>query len=214
MPPAAIAIPSLDEIRSHPVVARGDTQPVVELGLDLSSSAVGWAVSVDREHLTRGKFVFPKTAGMGLKVKEFFTFLREVFRHFRPHRIVLEKPVMRHGSSTARHNEMLAIVRLAAVEAGVGEILDENMVPPQTIKRCLKVPKGQNHEENKQNMLKLINQRLGIHLRWHKSNKAESDDDIADAIAALETIWVLDEERKAPPSTKKKAKRALKGKKL
>jgi Holliday junction resolvasome RuvABC endonuclease subunit len=209
----ATALPPIDEIRANPVVQVGSLLPFIEMGFDLSTTAVGWAVSANQSHVARGKLIFNKAAGMGAKVRAFYHFLRDLLSFFKPQRLVLEKPVMRHGSSTARHNEMLAIVRLAAVEVGIGEIDDAFMIPPQTIKRCLKVPKGANYEDNKQQMLKLINQRLGINLKYHKANKTESDDDIADAIAALEAAWVLDQERATPPSAKSgRKKKAKEGK--
>jgi Holliday junction resolvasome RuvABC endonuclease subunit len=211
MSPAAVrgadAVPSMDEIRGKPVVARGNAAPVVEIGLDLSSSAIGWAVSVDQLLYNHGKLVFRRTDGMGAKVRDAYEFFWDLFRFYKPTRICLEKPVMRHGSSTARHNEMLAVVRLAAISAGAGEIADEAMIPPQTIKRCLKVPKGDSHEENKRNMLELVNQRLGLRLKFHKGSKLESDDDIADAIAVLMTLWVLDVERAAPAPHKRSNKK-------
>lgn len=206
-PMVGVAYPTIEELKANPIVPRAGEEPNIDMAFDLSSSAVGWAVAQNHVQVRRGKLVFHKSAGMGAKLRAFALFLQELFFIYLPTRIALEKPVMRHGSSTTLHNQMLAIVRLKAVEKGLGEIADENMIPPQTIKRCLKVEKGKDHADNKRRMVELINHKLGLHLKYHKSNKVETDDDIADACAVLEALWVLDVERSIPVKPKKIAKK-------
>lgn len=189
-PPAGEAIPALGEIRATPLATRvGEEAPRIDLGLDLSTTCVGWAQGADQQSIVQwGKFVFRTKAPFGERLLALEAFLRELFQATQPERLWVERPLSRHGKTTSRHYEVLGIVRKVWREVSGAEIPDEQIIAPATIKSRLKVKRGGDHQKNKEIMLRRVNELYGLRLKYD-DNKRKSDDDAADAIALLSAAW-------------------------
>lgn len=188
---AGTGYPSLEEIRANPIPKDRRKEASRELALDISSSCVGWALGSDRKPLRWGKFVFKTTAEVGEKLVSFEEFLRVLIETYKPDRLLIEKPPARRGKTTERHFELVGIARKVWAELTGKEILPAWMISPTTIKRAMGVPSGRDHKENKAIMVKKINSLFGLNLRVKKNSDSRvlNDDDIADAIAVLETYY-------------------------
>lgn len=107
---------------------------------------------------------------------------------FDPDEIVAEKPVSRMGPTTARHYELLGVLRLLWWVHKKEGIPAENIIDVKTIKKVMGVRSGRNHDKNKEIMVDKINKLFGLNLRYQAGSSMEakilSDDDIADSIAA------------------------------
>jgi Holliday junction resolvasome RuvABC endonuclease subunit len=191
MKPAGTGFPSVAEILGNPLPAsvqqgRGS----VELALDISSSCVGWAIGANRKAaLHYGKFVFKSTAEIGEKLVSFEEFLNALLTAFGPTRLLIEKPPARRGDTTARHFELVGIVRKVWRSRTDKEILKSWFIPPRTIKRVMNVRSGNNHTDNKKIMVNKINSLFQLSLKFHPNSSLQSDDDVADAIAVLVTYY-------------------------
>jgi Holliday junction resolvasome RuvABC endonuclease subunit len=186
--PAGTGYPSLQEIKSYRISSR-KKKPTVDLGLDLSSSCVGWALGVDRRIVYKGKFAFKTTADIGEKLVSFEEFIETLLAVFQPNRVYIEKPLSRKGSTTARHFELLGIVRKVWRQASDKEVLDSWLISARTIKTVMMVERSKDHKENKRRMVEKINNLYGFKLRFHPNSCIQSDDDTADACAVLTTAW-------------------------
>lgn len=192
--PAGQGFPNTQQIQANPLVLpqrKAKTKVPIDLALDLSSSCVGWCIGVDRKSLARwGKFVFKSTAGTGEKLVSFEEFLATLLAVFQPDRILIERPSNK-GKTRERHTEIMGIVRKVWFEATGGEILDSWIVSPVTVKNAMQVERGRDHAQNKEIMVRKINSLYSslLHLKYHPNSKLQSDDDIADAIAVLLTVW-------------------------
>lgn len=182
-------IPSVAEIESYKLPRRRGKRQTVDLALDMSTSCVGWVVGVNHKPIHHGKFILKKDAGIGHKLAAFDEFLASLLVAFTPDRLAVEKPVKRRGNTTERHMELMGIVRKTWVQYMGEELMESWIIPPTTVKRVLQVQPGANHEANKQIMVERINDLFDLGLKYHKSNKKISDDDIADAYAVLVTLW-------------------------
>lgn len=184
-----IGFPSIAEINGFRLPKKAKKKQTVDLALDISSSCVGWAAGIKPDPLKFGKFVFRSNADVGEKLLAFDEFLAVLFKSIQPDRLFVEKTLSRKGKTTERHLEILGIVRLVWREHSKQEILDSWLIPARTVKNILKVPRGQNHAENKLIMVNKMNDLYGLNLKYHKSSKYQSDDDVADALAVLSTAW-------------------------
>lgn len=119
----------------------------------------------------------------------FKSYLLTVFKTYGPDRVIVEKPISRHGKTTALHNQLLGIVRLIAIESLEYEIEDRHLVSPRTVKGILGVKAGDDHNHNKRIMVEYVNETLGLKLQYHDNSKLQTEDDIADAIAIILAIW-------------------------
>jgi Holliday junction resolvasome RuvABC endonuclease subunit len=195
--PAGRGFPTASEITSNPnparIVAKGKVKPAkksqVILTLDLSTSCVGWAVGEEPRLVNYGKFVFTDDREFGEKMLAFKAYLLTIFTTYRPDRVIVEKPISRHGNTTALHNQLLGVVRLLAVEALEYEIMDRHLVSPRTVKALLEVKAGDDHNHNKKIMVEHVNKAFGLKLQFHENSKLQTEDDIADAIAILLACW-------------------------
>lgn len=188
--PAGLGFPSIEEIRANPIVARGKEKAVLtDLAFDLSSSAVGWAVGANRKLQRYGKLVFKTTAGPGEKLVYFEEYLDTLIQTYWPKALIVERPLSKKANTTARHFELLGIVRKVWAEHTGGELLDNWIISPTTIKSLMQVQRGADHTQNKIIMVNKINQLYGLSLKFDKNSKYKTDDDTADAIAALTTFW-------------------------
>lgn len=190
--PTATPIPSLAELQANPIVLKANKKKArgaVILALDLSSSCVGFAVGVGRRRHAQGKLVFKTTAEIGAKLGAFFAFLLALLALYKPERLVIEKPLTRRGATTARHNELLGVARLAWLEKTGEEILDSWIISSVTVKNVMGVERGGSHDENKKIMIRKINSLYGLSLKFDPNSKLKTDDDVADALAVLTTAW-------------------------
>lgn len=179
------------KLPASPIPERVGRKAAVDLGLDMSSTCIGWAVGVDRELTAWGKFIFTKGAPIGEKLQAFDAWFDGLLELYQPTRVLCEKPLARRGNVTMRHNELFGVARLALRRRFQMEILDSWFISSITVKRVMNVRRGASHAENKQIMVDAINRLYGLGLRYHRSNKQISDDDAADAIAVLTTYWRL-----------------------
>jgi Holliday junction resolvasome RuvABC endonuclease subunit len=187
--PAGRAIPSIEQIQSNPVIGRKGEKILTVLALDLSSSCVGWAVGANGKVARYGKLVFKSTAGPGEKLVSFADFLTVLVTQFWPEVIVIEKPLSRRASTTARHFELLGIVRHLWFTVTGMEIPEAWLISPMTIKSVMGVKRGANHSQNKQIMVAKVNSLYGLRLKYSPTSKLTTEDDIADAIAVLTTYY-------------------------
>jgi Holliday junction resolvasome RuvABC endonuclease subunit len=158
------------------------------IAFDMSVTCVGWCLFLDREPINYGKFVFKSTAKIGEKLAIFAEFLRDLFEAFAPDEIVVEKPLNRRGSTTARHYELLGVLRLVWLELQAAEIPKEAVIDPKTVKTVMGVQRVTgDHDKNKELMVCYINKLFGLKLKYDKHSPRKSDDDVADAIAVGET---------------------------
>lgn len=162
---------------------------LVEAGFDVSSSCVGWSLGIDKELINFGKFVFKSTAEIGEKLVAFEQWFRTFLQTYKPKRIIIEKPLSRKGNVTMRHNELMGIIRKVWREETGSEVLDSWFLPATTIKRLMNVTRGRNYDDNKRIMVEKVNDICGLRLRYHRTSKLQSDDDVADAIAVLMSYW-------------------------
>lgn len=159
------------------------------LGLDVSSTLVGYSVFSDTKLVTYGKFQ-PKGSSHGEKLKSFYVFLLKLLKDFRPDNVILEIPF--RGSSYAILSMYIGVVLMAHAEVLGYELPKSNKIRPIDVKRALGLPLKQSHETHKRNMLKKINKLYGLRLRFRKTTKTKStDDDIADAIAVVHAWHIL-----------------------
>lgn len=167
--------------RSHPPLEEIQVPEgtEVDIAFDLSSSTVGWAVGVDRTPVAHGRFVFKTTAKTGEKLFEFDHFLTQLFQIVSPTAVIAEQPLSGRGHTTARHYELLGVVRKEC-QAFLGE--EVIVIPVREIKNVMMVQSGGKHQKNKQIMVQKINHLLGLSL-------TEEDNDSADAYAVLITHW-------------------------
>lgn len=184
-----IAIPSLVEIKANRV-PRCKKKQTRDLGLDLSISCIGWAFGIDKDLYSWGKFIITGDASsVGAKLALIRDFFMSLLETFAPDRLFIEKPLLGRGNTTRRHLEILGLVRALWFEYKGEEVLPSWVVSPMTVKNALKVKRGHKHSRNKKIMVYAINEMYGLNLRYGSRNKLSSDDDIADAIALLTTVW-------------------------
>lgn len=160
------------------------------LALDISSSCTGFAFGANGSVLKYGKWVnknYDKgNKDHGKSLLKFSAWLSRVVRGCEkaPEVVVIESPYFRRNIKTYGTLSKF----LGVAEREVRRILPNAeiiMVNASQVKTALNVEKGTSHEARKRNMVKKINKLLGLNLKFHKSNKTISDDDIADSIGVL-----------------------------
>lgn len=162
----------------------------IRLGLDVSSTLVGYSVFKGTKLHTYGKFR-PEGPHHGAKLKSFYEFLQQLLAKHTPDDVILEMPF--RGSSYAVLSMYVGVVLMAHAEVLGYELPSRNKVRPVDVKRRLGLPSKQTHEQNKRNMLRYINRTYGLRLRFRRNTKTRtSDDDIADAIGLVH-VWLLRE---------------------
>lgn len=176
-------------------ISNPSDHPVV-LAFDLSGSCIGWAVGIGGALINYGKYVFKTTAMPGEKLLAFAELLETLFTTYQPEILLAEKPLAR--GKTVNHFEFLGVLRLAWRDYTGEELDKEHIISPRTVKTHLNVPRGRNHQHNKELMVKKINTLFRLNLVCATS-KYKSDDDTADAIAVMVTYWML--HAVIPPTT-------------
>ena len=170
------------------------------IALDVSGSSTGWAYGDGRELLEWGKFISNLRRSRGQRLHEFFEWLAELFTEYQPEVILVEKPFLgRNSNVLANLSKFVAMVEAQAY-GSVGLALDPTwFVDPRQVKKLLKVKKSvvkkstkAKHDDNKQLMVRRINELYGLGLKYGKNkSKKYNDDDIADAIAVWHAWWLL-----------------------
>lgn len=189
--PPAQAIPSEQEIKAGLIPQVNGKKNKIALGLDLSSSCVGWAVSCNKDIVTWGKFVFKTTAEIGEKLLAFEEFIQVLLDTYDPTVLVIERPVSGRRRNNRRTIELVGVLRKLWRAHSGGEIKKSWVISPKTVKTHMNVRHGTDHADNKEIMVNKINQLLGINLKYDRYSKYKSDDDPADAIAVLMTYLRL-----------------------
>lgn len=170
------------------------TTPERVLALDVSSRCVGWSEFSGGTLHRYGKFVVPGTPGHhGERLQEFRVWLARLLRDLEPTVLIYEAPYsgrMRHTFGVL--SRYAGVVEALHWEHFGTELLEPQAVPARTVKRAIQAPKGKTHEENKRIVLRLVNERFGLSLRYKDNdpNKRVTEDDVADAIA-LNWAWHL-----------------------
>ena len=192
--PVATAVPSEKEIEASAIPKTHGNKNRIVLGLDISSSCIGWGLACDgelpagRRHLppiTYGKYIFKTTAKIGEKLVAFEGFLNTLLDTYAPVVLAYEKPLSARNINNARSIELVGILKKVWREWSGTEIKKAWILTPKTIKNRLKVKRGRNHDRNKEIMVNKINHLFGLNLKYHPNSKYESDDDVADAIAVV-----------------------------
>jgi RNase H-fold protein (predicted Holliday junction resolvase) len=190
--PAGRGYPSLEEVRGCPVPKIAGTKGgkvVTILAMDLSTSCIGWALGMDRKLALYGKFVFKKDASIGAKLSIFREYLEVLLDIYEPDRVLVEKPMSGRGTTTARHYELLGVVREALFSNLNKDFLDSWIISAKTVKGLMRVKPTGDHDLNKVAMCNKINELYGFDLVFDKNSKIKSGDDIADAIAVLTAYY-------------------------
>lgn len=182
---AGTSYPSIEHIQGSAQPERLENEVVI-LALDLSTSCVGWCLGIDTDLVLWGKYVFKRSAGIGEKLHAFAEWLQVLIDTYKPDRILLEEPLKRKGNTTARHYEMLGVVRQVWRSRTGTEILKSWIISSTTVKTHMKVKRGRNHSHNKAIMVDKVNDLYNLKFQY-ASSKHRSDDDIADAIAVWTT---------------------------
>lgn len=190
--PVGQAFPSIAEIRSCQIAqAVGEASGERTLAFDLSTGCVGWALGIDGGLTQYGKLIFKASASVGEKLAAWEEFASALIDTIRPDRIVLERPMSRSGAVTARHYELLGILRFAYRRSTGAEVGADCLIPARTAKLTVGVRKGGTYEDRKRYMVERINAITGLALKYDAKSKRVSDDDIADAIAILLTYSAI-----------------------
>lgn len=159
--------------------------------LDLGVKCVGFAFGNKDSLIKYGKYVAKPGLANGERLYKFSKWLSSTINGLptRPNIVIIESPYLKQNVKTyGVLNQLLGVAsreiyRILAVE--------EQEIPPSKVKNVVKPKKSSDYYERKANMVTKINQIYNIDLKYHKSNKNISDDDIADAIALLETYVKL-----------------------
>jgi Holliday junction resolvasome RuvABC endonuclease subunit len=123
----------------------------------------------------------------------FESWLDELLMNYSPDQVLLEKPFFGHRRNTYGVLQMyVAIVLASYYRWSGGEIPSENRIAAHEVKRRLKQPKGKSYEDRKRLMVRTINKRFNLRLRFKAKDPSKklSDDDTADAIAVVWS-WIL-----------------------
>lgn len=161
-----------------------ESRPQRILALDSSSACIGYAVFEQEQVLAYGKFI--PTGGRGThgeKLAGFRAWLMALVAEVVPDRVCFELPF--HGRRRNTFGVLcryIGVIEAVHFEALGREVGDGDAIPAHLIKRAIGAPRGQTHEENKRRVVRMVNERYGLRLRYADDKKI-SQDDIADAIA-------------------------------
>ena len=157
------------------------------LALDPSSACVGWSLFEAGELARQGKYIQQGEKGRhGQKLDTFRVWLDALLIDLHPDRLLYEAPYqgrMKHTFGIL--SRYVGIIEAVHFWHFGYEIPPNDAVPAHTVKRAIGAKRGANHEDNKVIVLKLVNARYGINLKYKKNDrdKKTTQDDIADAIA-------------------------------
>jgi len=163
--------------------------------LDLGSKASAFAYGQDGLLEKYGKFISDKSLVKETNhpkiLKTFASWLSKTINLLptKPSVVIIESPYWNRNAHTYKILCMYLGVALMQIARSIpnAEIIQ---MPPATVKQILKVPKGKTHKERKVNMVKKINKLHGLRLRYNGTNKENTDDDVADAIALLDAYFI------------------------
>lgn len=156
------------------------------LALDVSSKCVGWAIFDDGYLVGAGKYVVVGD-GHGEKLTKFREWLLGVLDRALPTCVAYEAPYAgRNRRTYGVLSRYVGVVDQTYYEVTHTELPVDCAIPAHAVKRAIRAPKGKSYEDNKRAVLKLVNSKFRLRLRYkRKSQKGRilGDDDIADAIA-------------------------------
>lgn len=163
------------------------------LALDISSSATGWAYGYDNKLIAYGKYITKQSGERGKRLYEFSEWIERLVKEKNPELIIIERPFRgRNSNVLAILSKFVAVAEIAAYKVLKLEIQPDHFLDPRTIKKTLKVKRGNNHDQNKRLMVNKINSIYGLKLKYNpKKSKTFNDDDEADAIAILHAWWKI-----------------------
>lgn len=156
------------------------------LSFDVGTSCTGFAFGTDNNILAWGKYVADKkNADEGELLVEFSKWIDKniVTLTKKPTRVVIESPYYKMNIRT--YGQLMKYVGMVQREVYRQTGIECEFVSASSVKTKIGVKKGVTYQERKLNMVNHINSLFGLNLKFHKSNKKISDDDIADAIALL-----------------------------
>jgi Holliday junction resolvasome RuvABC endonuclease subunit len=182
-------------------MGKGKPRPILPDGqrvltLDLSSSGVGYAYGAGGVVLSYGKYVSSDKDGNGQLLLKFSKWLAQVINRLPapPEIVVIEQPYL--GFNPHTYSVLSKVVGVA--EREVYRLLgyEPQFMTPSEVKSKLGIAKTKNHDKNKRNMVKKVNDLLGLDLKFVKGKKSastkakRSDDDVADALGMLLAWWL------------------------
>lgn len=162
------------------------------IGLDTSSKCIGWSLFEDGRLVTYGKHRLD-SGKHGEKLANFNEFLIKLFSAHQANEVIIEMPY--RSSAYGILMWYIAVVLLSHYQVYERELPAKNMLQTRTIKTCLGVESGKDHNENKALMVARINDMFGLNLVFKPKDisKIVSGDDIADAIAVA---WAWQEKER------------------
>jgi hypothetical protein len=164
------------------------------LGLDTSSTCVGYALYEGPVPVVWGRYVV-EGKDHGEKLYNFALFIRQLITELKPDEVLYEQPFAgRRRNTFGILMQYVAHVRSVYWAQAGKEIPEINRVPAHMIKKVLRMPRGEDHEDNKRLAVDEVNAvygHLGICLTYKKDDKkkTDSEDDTADAIQ-LVRAWI------------------------
>jgi hypothetical protein len=161
------------------------------LALDSSSVACGWSVFEGGALVAHGRYC-QAGKGHGERLANFRVWLLDLMDEWKPDVVMYEAPYRGRSKNTfgvlVRY---VAVIEAAHFEHYEREIGKTEAVAAHTVKRAIGAPRGASHDENKRIVMKLVNSRYRLRLRYSAKDskkKKVSQDDNADAIA-LNWAW-------------------------
>lgn len=161
------------------------------LGLDVSSVCVGWALFDSGVRIQHGKFLMPGD-DHAERLVAFEAWLQAHLERVEADELVVEMPY----PGRRRHAYGVLMMYFAVVLMTYRRVFARPMpttsqVPAARIKRVLRLPKLTEHAERKRQMVRIINERYALNLKYKERDpkKRISDDDVADAIALVD-VWL------------------------
>jgi len=166
------------------------------LGLDVSSSAVGWCIFHDDALIKYGKLHPHGADGThGEKLAEYRKLLCELFETYELDHVVVEVPY-RGRNATTYGTLMMYLGTLLATyfEYFTEELPKVQQIQPSQVKDLLGFEQIKVYGERKRRMVELINSLYSLDLKYKAKSKL-SDDDVADAIALVHAWRTLQRKR-------------------
>jgi len=177
------------------------------LALDIAGKATGWAVGKGKTLLGYGKFLSNMKHNRSQRLSEFGEWLAGLLAKEEPDIVLIEKPYLgRNSNVLVNLSKYIAIAEVEVFRTLNKEVEEEWLLDPRSVKKGLKLKKPRSkqsarakHDENKELMVRRINEIYGLKLIYDANSKIKSDNDSADAIALLH-FWWLESDRSSHES--------------
>ena len=154
--------------------------------LDLGTKCTGYAYGQKDSLIKWGKYVAKTGMSHGERLYKFSKWLATTINGLprKPTVVLIESPYMKNNVKTYGVLSQLLGVASREIYRILG--VEPIEIPPSKVKNVLKPKPGKTYDERKANMVNKINDLYGLELKYHRSNKTISDDDIADAIGLFD----------------------------